>query len=55
MIHDFIYYNPTKIYFGKDSMGNLAGELKNYGNNILLLYGKNAIKKRLNLGSKRMY
>lgn len=45
MIHDFIYYNPTKIYFGKDSMGNLAGELKNYGNNILLLYGKNAIKK----------
>lgn len=45
MIHDFNYYNPTKIYFGKDSMNNLSAELNNYGKNILLLYGKNSIKK----------
>jgi len=45
MLHDFTYYNPTKIYFGKDAMGNLPSELNNYGKNILLLYGKNSIKK----------
>lgn len=44
MLHDFTYYNPTKIHFGKDAMQHLAGELRNYGKNILLLYGKNAIK-----------
>lgn len=45
MLHDFTYYNPTKIYFGKDAMNNLPAELNNYGKNILLLYGKNSIKK----------
>jgi len=45
MINDFIYYNPTKIYFGKNSLDNLATELNNYGKNILLVYGKGAIKK----------
>ena len=45
MLHDFTYYNPTKIYFGKNAMQNLSAELANYGKNILLLYGKNSIKK----------
>lgn len=45
MLHDFTYYNPTKIYFGKDAMGNLSSELNHYGRNILLLYGRNSIKK----------
>ena len=45
MLYDFTYHNPTKIYFGKKSMGNLLKELQNYGKNILLLYGKNSIKK----------
>ncbi len=45
MLHDFTYYNPTKIYFGKDAMQNLSAELANFGKNILLLYGKNSIKK----------
>lgn len=45
MFYDFTYYNPTKIYFGKDAMSNLPQELNNYGKNILLLYGKNSIKK----------
>ena len=45
MLHDFTYYNPTKIYFGKDAMQNLSAELANYGENILLLYGKSSIKK----------
>lgn len=45
MVLDFCYYNPTKIYFGKSALDNLAGELKNYGDNILLVYGRNSIKK----------
>lgn len=45
MIYDFTYYNPTKIYFGKRSLENLEAELKNYGKNVLLVYGKNSIKK----------
>lgn len=45
MIYNFTYYNPTKIYFGKKSLENLEAELKNYGKNVLLVYGKNSIKK----------
>ena len=45
MLLDFNYYNPTKIYFGKTALSNLGNELDNYGKNILLLYGKNSIKK----------
>lgn len=45
MIYDFTYYNPTKIYFGKKSLESLEAELKNYGKNVLLVYGKNSIKK----------
>ena len=42
---DFTYRNPTTIYFGKDSIGNLKAELANYGDTILLAYGKGSIKK----------
>lgn len=42
---DFTYYNPTKIYFGKNALDNLSAELKKYGKTILLVYGKSAIKK----------
>ncbi len=45
MKFDFQYYNPTKIYFGKSALDNLSGELANYGENVLLVYGKNSIKK----------
>ena len=45
MKYDFTYYNPTKIYFGKDSLNSLHDELKHYGNNIMLVYGGGSIKK----------
>ncbi len=45
MKFDFTYYNPTKIYFGKDSLSNLKSELSNYGKNVLLMYGKGSVKK----------
>ncbi|BBF43077.1 NADH-dependent butanol dehydrogenase A [Lachnospiraceae bacterium KM106-2] len=45
MLFDFTYYNPTRIHFGKDSLNQLKGELESYGENVLLVYGRNSIKK----------
>lgn len=45
MKYDFTYYNPTKIHFGKEALQHLPEELANYGEKILLVYGKNSIKK----------
>jgi alcohol dehydrogenase YqhD (iron-dependent ADH family) len=44
MLLNFSFYNPTKIYFGKKSLDKLKTELANYGDTVLLTYGKNAIK-----------
>ncbi len=45
MIYDFTFYNPTRVHFGKNAMEHLSEELKNFGESVLLLYGKNSIKK----------
>ncbi len=45
MILDFTFHNPTKIYFGKSALDNLGAELRDYGENVLLIYGKGAIKR----------
>lgn len=45
MLGDFTYSNPTKIYFGENSLDNLSTEFKNYGKNVLLVYGGGSIKK----------
>ena len=45
MLGDFTYSNPTKIYFGENSLDNLSTGLKNYGKNVLLVYGGGSIKK----------
>lgn len=45
MKYDFIFYNPTRIHFGKNVMEHLPEELASFGESVLLLYGKNAIKK----------
>ena len=44
MLFDFEFCNPTKIYFGKNSLDKLEEELNNYGKNILLVYGGGSIK-----------
>ena len=45
MLGNFSYHNPTKLYFGEDSLQYLKDELKNYGQNVLLVYGGGSIKK----------
>lgn len=45
MLGNFTYCNPTKLYFGENSLDNLEQELQNYGKNILFVYGGGSIKK----------
>lgn len=45
MLGNFSYLNPTKLYFGEDSLEFLGEELENYGENVMLCYGGGSIKK----------
>lgn len=45
MLGNFSYSNPTKLYFGEDSLHYLNEELSKYGSNIMLVYGVGSIKK----------
>ena len=44
MNKDFTFQNPTRIHFGRSAMSHLSEELRLYGDNVLLVYGRNAIK-----------
>lgn len=45
MLGNFCYSNPTRLYFGEDSMSSLKSELANYGKTVMLVYGGGSIKK----------
>ena len=45
MLGNFTYCNPTKLYFGDDSLKYLNDELPKYGKNVVLVYGGGSIKK----------
>ncbi len=45
MLGNFAYCNPTKLYFGDDSLKYLNTELQKYGKNVVLVYGGGSIKK----------
>lgn len=42
---NFSYQNPTKLYFGDDSLKFLGDELKNYGPVVQLCYGGGSVKR----------
>ena len=41
----FTMLNPTKVYFGVDSVSNLGKELKRLGHRVLLVYGCGSIRR----------
>lgn len=43
-MNTFLQYNPTRLYFGKDQITQLQGELK-YGAKVLVVYGGGSIKR----------
>ncbi len=45
MLGNFAYCNPTKLYFGDESLQYLNTELPKYGANVVLIYGGGSIKK----------
>lgn len=45
MLGNFAYCNPTKLYFGDNSLNYLNEELPKYGQNVVLVYGGGSIKK----------
>ena len=42
---DFVFNNPTKVYFGKNQIGHLGEEVLKFGKKVLLTYGGGSIKK----------
>lgn len=47
MLGNFVYSNPTKLYFGEDSLRYLNEELPKYGKTVQLIYGGGSIKKNV--------
>ena len=45
MLGNFSYHNPTKLYFGDESLSYLKDELKNFGPVVLLNYGSGSVKR----------
>ena len=45
MLGNFIYSNPTKLYFGDESQKLLTEALSHYGKKVLLTYGGGSIKR----------
>lgn len=45
MLGNFIYHNPTKIYFGVDALANLKEEIMGKYQRVLLAYGGGSIKR----------
>ena len=45
MLGNFSYHNPTKLYFGENSIEFLNEELPKYGKAVQLIYGGGSVKK----------
>ena len=45
MLGNFSFCNPTKLYFGDESLNYLNTELPKYGKNVVLIYSGGSIKK----------
>lgn len=45
MLGNFVYSNPTRLYFGENALDGLNQELPKFGKNILLTYGGGSVKK----------
>jgi alcohol dehydrogenase len=44
-MENFTAYNPTKLHFGNNITENLGKTIKQYGNRVLLVYGKGSVIK----------
>ncbi len=45
MLGNFSFCAPTRLHFGPEALGELEGELKSFGKNVLLIYGGGSVKR----------
>lgn len=43
-MHNFVFHNPTKILFGKQTVPSIGPETKAFGTKALLVYGQQSLK-----------
>jgi len=44
-MENFTVYNPTRVHFGRDIISGFGKTVSEYGENVLLVYGKGSVKK----------
>ena len=44
-MQNFVFHNPTKIIFGRDTVAQIGPETAAWGNKALLVYGQGSIQK----------
>ncbi len=44
-MNEYIYYNPTRLVFGKNQIQTLKDELGKFGKKVLVVYGGGSIKR----------
>jgi alcohol dehydrogenase YqhD (iron-dependent ADH family) len=43
-MHNFVFHNPTKILFGRNTIPSIGPETRNWGRRALLVYGQGSIR-----------
>ena len=43
-MENFTYFNPTVLHFGRNILSSLGSVMKEYGRNVLFVYGRNSVK-----------
>lgn len=43
-MHNFVFHNPTKILFGKQTLPSIGPETKAFGSRAMLIYGRQSLK-----------
>ena len=44
-MNDFVFHIPTKMFFGRDCLSKLNGEMKGFGSKVLIVYGGGSVKR----------
>lgn len=44
-MHNFVFHNPTKILFGRDTVNAIGSETRAWGRRALLVYGQTSLKR----------
>ena len=48
-MQNFVFHNPTKVIFGKDTIPLIGSESAAFGKKALLVYGQDSIKKMVSM------